>query len=442
MELPGGLNLGTPRAWWALLWRPGLVQNALALYGVQSVNYLLPLILVPYLAHVLGADRWGQVAFAQAVGVYVLQVVDYGFNLSGTREVARHRDAPDRLAELLSGVLAAKGLLAAASVSAVLVAARFIPVLRNEPAYLAGGLLWAVAIGFQLGWFYQGLERMRLVAALTVLGRALGVAAIFLLVRTPTDAWKVLFLQGIAFLVPTAVALSLAYREVPFHWPSVRRGWKALRLGWNLFLNQGALTLYATASTVILGLFAPVRAVAYYAGAEKITTALVDLLMSPITWAVYPRLSHLAHRGHSGAVRLARLLVLLTTGGGLALGIALFAGAPLVVRILLGPEFEPAVPVLRILAGLAPLTAAGWSLANWMLTQGMDRTVTALTVSVGLVNVVLAVVLGHLYAHLGVAAGLLLAEVVGLTSTYAVLRLRRLDPLTMPIPAEAPTGEA
>ncbi len=442
MDLPAGIDLGTPRTWWARLLQPGLVQNALALYGVQAVNYLLPLVLVPYLAHVLGRDRWGQVAYAQAVGVYVRQVVDYGFNLSGTREVARHRDAPDRLAELLSGVLAAKGILAAAAVSAAVAAAAFIPQLWNEPAYLAGGLLWAVAVGFHLGWFYQGLERMRLVAVLTVLGRALGVAAIFLLVRTPADGWKVLLLQGTAFLVPTAVALSLAYRDIPFRWPSLRRGWSALRLGWNLFLNQGALTLYATASTVILGLLAPLRAVAYYAGAEKISTALVDLLMSPITWAVYPRLSHLAHQGHSGAVRLARLLVLLTTGGGLVLGITLFAGAPLVVQILLGPEFEAAVPVLRILAALAPLTAAGWSLANWMLTQGMDRTVTALTVTVGLLNVVLAVVLGRLYAHLGVAAALVLAEVVGLAATYAVLRLRRLDPFSMPIPADALPGEA
>jgi PST family polysaccharide transporter len=431
MEFLADLELGTPRTWWERLRQPGLVQNALTLYGVHGINYLLPLILIPYLTHVLGVDRWAQVALAQALGAYVLQTVEYGFNLSGTRAVSQHRDAPDRLAELLAGILAAKGLLAAASVTLAAVAGALIPGLRNDPAYLAGGLLWGVAIGFQLSWYYQGLERMRLVAMLTVLGRALGVAAIVLLVRRPDDGWKVLFLQGMALVASTAVALGLAYREIPFRWPSLRRGWTALLMGWNLFLNQGALTLYAIASTIILGLFAPLRAVAYFASAEKLTTALVGLLMSPISWAVYPRLVHLAHGGRSGAVRLARLFLLVSTGGGLALGIVLFLAAPFLVGVLFPHDFAPAVPVLRILALIAPLTAGAWSMAIWMLTQGMDRTVTAVTVTTGVVNVLLALVLAHAYAHLGAAAALVLAEVLGAAVAYTILRRRRLDPLTM-----------
>ena len=40
-----------------------LVQNAAALYGVQLVRKVLPLIIVPYLARTLGASGWGVVAF-------------------------------------------------------------------------------------------------------------------------------------------------------------------------------------------------------------------------------------------------------------------------------------------------------------------------------------------------------------------------------------------
>ncbi len=424
------LGVRAPSPWMLRVVRPGLVQNVLTLYGVHFVNYLLPLVLVPYLAHVLGAAGWGLVAFAQAFGSYVMQVVDYGFNLSATREVARHRDAPDRLAGLLSEVLAAKGMLAAASITLALIVAAWIPAFRAQPAYVGGSLLLAIAQGFQMAWYFQGLERMRLVAALNLMGRALGAGSILLLVRGPGDGWKVLPLQGATYLLATVVALSVAYREVPFQWPSVVRGWKALRTGWSLFVNQGAVKLYATANTLILGLFAPAQFVGYYAGAEKISQALLDLLLSPVSWAVFPRLSHLAHQARSQAIRLARIFVLVTGASGIALGIFLLAAAPIVVPVLLGPEFGPAVPVLRILALLPPVVATGWALANWTLALGMDRAFTVITVSGGLVNVTLAIILAPSYAHVGMALAVVVAETFAATTLFAFLRWRRLDPWT------------
>src|SRR5690606_7080343 len=91
--------------------RHPIVQNALALYAAQFAGYLLPLATVPYLARVLGPGSLGLVAFAQALGAYVALVVEYGFHLSGTREVVRHRSNPDRLAEILAGVTGARLLL-------------------------------------------------------------------------------------------------------------------------------------------------------------------------------------------------------------------------------------------------------------------------------------------------------------------------------------------
>ena len=51
------------------LLRRGLVQNIVALYGVQICTYALPLMTFPYLARVLGPSGWGSVVFAQAIGV-------------------------------------------------------------------------------------------------------------------------------------------------------------------------------------------------------------------------------------------------------------------------------------------------------------------------------------------------------------------------------------
>lgn len=62
-----------------------VINNFISLFIIQSLNYLLPLITVPYLARVLGAKNYGKVIFAIAFITYFQIITDYGFNLSATR---------------------------------------------------------------------------------------------------------------------------------------------------------------------------------------------------------------------------------------------------------------------------------------------------------------------------------------------------------------------
>ena len=73
------------------------MQNAAALYGVQFVRKLLPLVIIPYLARTLGPAGWGVVAFTQSIAEFMVLVIEFGFNLSATREIARNRESKRRL---------------------------------------------------------------------------------------------------------------------------------------------------------------------------------------------------------------------------------------------------------------------------------------------------------------------------------------------------------
>ena len=82
-----------------------LTENLFALNGAHIARYLFPLITVSYLTRRLGVEVWGLVAFAQAFGVLVSLLVEYGFNLTATREVARNQEDAESHADLLAGVL-------------------------------------------------------------------------------------------------------------------------------------------------------------------------------------------------------------------------------------------------------------------------------------------------------------------------------------------------
>src|SRR5438067_13040190 len=104
-----------------------LTRNALALYGVQFCRKLVPLMSVPYLARILGPAGWGRVAFALAFGELLVMVIEFGFNLSATREVARHRGRARSCREIAAGVLGAQAVLSTAAIAVALALMPLIP---------------------------------------------------------------------------------------------------------------------------------------------------------------------------------------------------------------------------------------------------------------------------------------------------------------------------
>jgi PST family polysaccharide transporter len=418
-----------------------LVQNALSLYGVHIASYIVPLITIPYLARVMGAGGWGLVAFAQSFGTFVTLVAEYGFALSATREVAQHRLDREKLANILAGVLGAKGLLAMASLVVAVMISSWVPIFREHPALLWAGMFWALAQAFSMMWFFQGFERMRLVAVIDISAKVLATIAIFIFVRRPDDGWLVLVTQGCGFFLSFAVGLGIAYHELPFRMPTWSSVCETLRMGWTMFLYRSSASLYTVGNAFILGLFVPPQVVGYYAGAERISRAFLGLF-GPISQTLYPRLNYLVHHDRDRAARLAKAGVIIMGGGGAAVGALVFASAPLLVRILLGQGFLPSVPVLRVLSLLVPLIAVSISLGvQWMLPLGMDRIFNTIVVLAGLINLALATTLASLYGALGMAWAVVSAESFVAVSFYMVLRRRKLHPMSSLVRSKADVAQ-
>jgi polysaccharide transporter, PST family len=419
--------------------RQGLVQNIVALYGVQICTYALPLITFPYLARVLGPAGWGSVVFAQAIGVVIAVFVEYGFDISASRETSRHRGEPHHLSQLISGVLGAKVILAALCVCGAIFSRRFTHHVAPSLALFWSSTIWGVCQGINMLWYFQGLERMRLASALEIGGKVVATLSIFLLIHHPDDGWKVMAAQCVGCIVAHGVTIVLAYREVGFLWPTFSSVRRALRLGWSMFLFRAAQGLTGSLNGLVLGWVAPLAALGQYAGAERISRVFQQGLW-PINQALYPKLTKQMRDDRHDAMKMVRLSLFFLGGLGLLFGLILFFSAPLLVHVVLGNAFRGSVAPLRVFSLWIPLVALSTVLTfQLLLPNQLDYQFNAVIVTAGLLGFGSALLLAPIYQAAGIAWSAVIGQLYSLIAFSIILTRAGLNPFTSAFKRQAVT---
>jgi PST family polysaccharide transporter len=409
-----------------------LFTNVLALSAIQVCRKTLPVLTLPYLTRVLGSGNWGLHPFFQSFSACAIVIIEFGFGLSASRDVSRHRDDARQLSGIVGGVLSGQFVLAALVAVATVFAAGYLPWLRAHPWFTIAALLWAIAEGCSPFWYFLGAESMVTIAILEISTKTLATAGVFLLVHTPQDGDRVLLLQAAASGLSLAAGLAMIARRHPIGPLNPRLAWRSLRAGWPLFVMRSADSLHTAGNGFLLGSVVGPTVVGYFAGPEKISRSLFGLF-NPLRDALYPRLTSLTDRAPDRAVRLARAGTAVTVAGGALLGAAMFVFAPWLIRIVMGPGFEPAIPLLRILTLLPVLRAVIQSVSmQWLLPNGKESVVTRIILSALVLHVVLVYAVCRRYSYLGMAWVVVASE-----AYVCVLSLAAALKLTRPAPAPA-----
>ena len=419
--------------------RHGLFHNIIALYGVQICTYALPLITFPYLARVLGPAGWGSVVFAQAIGVVIAVFVEYGFDISASRETSRHREEPRHLSELISGVLGAKVILAVLCICGAVFSRRYTHHVAPSLALFWSSTIWGVCQGINMLWYFQGLERMRLASALEIGGKVVATLSIFVLVHNPGDGWKVMAAQCVGCIVAHGVTIVLAYREVGFLWPTFSSVQRALRLGWSMFLFRAAQGLTGSLNGLVLGWVAPLAALGQYAGAERISRVFQQGLW-PINQALYPKLAKQMRDNRNDAMKMVKMSLFFLGALGLIFGLVLFLSAPLLVHVVLGDAFRGSVPALRVFSLWIPLIALSTVLTfQLLLPNQLDYQFNAVVITAGLLSFGSALLLAPSYQAVGIAWSAVIGQLFTLMAFAVILSRAGLNPFASSFTRQAVT---
>jgi polysaccharide transporter, PST family len=353
-----------------------LFDNIAAMFALQAASYILPLLTLPYLARVLGPAKFGSVAFAQATVQYFVILTDFGFNLSATRAVALRRSDPAAVSAIFVSVIIAKSLLAALGVLVLATAALFAPLVRDEWALFASAYGLVVAQVFMPVWFFQGIERMRPLAFLSIGAKVVFTALVFALVRTHGDYVLVPLLNASGAAVASAAALWIAFVHcgVRFRIPAFTIVRQLFRESVGYFASRVAAAVYTSSNVFFLGATSTANAVGMYSASERIYGALQGVY-SPVTNALLPFMARTRDRRVFAtllcAASMANALVCLL--------IACFADR--IVAVAFGAAYAQAAGPLRFLAAAMIVVLPNYFLGYPLLAAfGHARLANASTV--------------------------------------------------------------
>jgi PST family polysaccharide transporter len=391
------------------------VQNFVFLLTIQASNILISLISVPLLIQSIGLDQFGLVNLALSVIVLANILVGFGYNLSAPREVALSHGNKNLLSHLVSNIVSSRVLLALVASSLILLAALGGGMFSEYKWILVFSLLLLFSEATLPVWFFQGLEKMKLVSLANVFSKLLYLTGIVLFIHESSQAKWVNFLMGLSGLGINLLLLAYIHFQlgIRFFRPEFGKVFQSIRQNWLLFLSNVASYLSVNGGLIILSFFAQAQVLGMFSLAEKIAIVL-RLFPSMLIQAVFPNASRLYAEDFDSYHRYSKKIYAIGLACGLGLTLLTFAAAPLMIALLAKKPVPESVQYLRILSFVPFLAVLNFPNVLLLLVKDQKKLMFRSSWLLALYVVPTCFWLTAGYGATGLSFGLISAEVVSL----------------------------
>ncbi len=375
-------------------------------------NILFPIITTPYIARVLGVEIVGIVNFTWAYAGYFALFAMLGIPMYGAREIAAHRDNYQKRSRIFSELLIITAI-SGTIVSIIYMATLYtIPQLYQQREFLIPVGIPLILSFLSTEWFFTGRERFGMITVRSIIIKSLGIAALFLLVKSREDTiiyiW-ILIISSLAtngwnmwYLLRYEVKLTLQGLNFRPHLKPVM----------TLFISSIAISVYSMLDTLMLGFLSNYREVGFYTSASKICRIFIPISVSAGV-VLMPSLSHLFKTGERSQINE-------TLSRGFAFvsffALPVTAGLMLIssgfVPLFFGDEFAGAIPSMQILSILVLLIGVNHTYSTQTLVaSGHNREFMISAIAGMLINFALNMALIPSFGSLGASYASVAAEV-------------------------------
>ena len=394
-----------------------LASNFFSLTILQVAGYIFPLLTVPYLAHVIGVDYYGEIAFASAIMVYFQTVVDYGFIFSAVRDIARVQDDKEQVSLIYSRVMWSRFALLCLAFILLTICTIAIPKLREMWILLNASFL--IVIGHTLfpDWLFQALERMKYITIFNLVVKLIFTVSVFIFIQDTSDYILQPIFTGLGFIISGTGAMWVIRRwGIRLKKPEFIEIKRCIKSNFDLFLNQIVPNLYNSASVLLLGFTHGDAANGVFDAANRFNTAGSSFL-SIISRTFYPFLSRRMDK-HT----LYRNLNLSIAS---IIAITLFLLSPWIIHTFFPTDFDGSINVLRLVSiSLIFLAMNNIYGTNYLILNGYEKVARQIVVYSSIIGMLFAIPLVYFYSYMGVAITIVLSR--GIMAIWSWLKVTQI----------------
>lgn len=252
---------------------------------MQGVNYLTPILLIPFYSNVLGMSAYGKIALWLSITQFAYVITDFGFMTLATRDIAIISDDKIKVSKLVSSIYSLKFILF------LIVSILTICYGLNDDVNYKVILFSIITIFsqcYQPVWFFHGIEKMKFVALYFSFSKLLFLFLVLVFIDADSDWSSVLVYWSLSQLFACFISncqyLSLGYYFLVSECVEIK---SIFLRSLHFFISRLSLASFTSFNMVILGSVSSGYNLAIFAICDQIFKA-GQAFTSPVTQALYP----------------------------------------------------------------------------------------------------------------------------------------------------------
>lgn len=339
-----------------------LLENFTSLSFLQFVRIIIPILILPKLISSLGLELYGQVVFAQTIVFFFMTFVNFGFDMSGTKQIATHRHDPQKVSSIIFSITTAKILLFTVSLSVFLLFVAVFPAMREYRILYLFSFLFCLQEIMIPVWLFQGLEKMRFITIADVLSRVIYLILVYLFVGGQPDVLLVPLFRfvGVLFAGITSLYIILIKEKIKIATTSLHKIKYYLLDSIPFFYSKLSVVVNDRTNTLILGGALGMEYVAYYDFVYKII-GVINTIFGTLVRVLYP------HIALTRNLRKVRLIFRFNFVMSMLCYVLLCLISKQIIMLTVGEIMLPAQSLFYSLGLTLPLVVVGWSLGDLYL---------------------------------------------------------------------------
>ncbi len=371
----------------------------------QIFIYIIPLITVPYISRILGANNIGIYSYTYSIVYYFMLAAMIGINNYGSRQIARASDNKEKLSKQFLSIYLLQLLLSLLMLVCYGIATIFF--FDQYKTIFIIQTIHLISVMFDINWFYFGMEKFKITISRNIIIKILSLILIFILVKTKNDLWiYTLIISSSTLLSQLYLWLFICKYIIPVK-VSIKDIMSHFKKCLIMFIPVIAYSIYRVMDKTMLGLISGTLELGYYENAEKIINIPIGFITA-LGSVMLPHMSKLKNdeiKKHvTSSFELCICFIMPMIFG-------LFIISEDFSTIFFGAEFYKTGTIIKFLVPTILFSAITNVIrTNYLIPQEKDSIYVKSTIYGAITNLIFNIILIPKYGAYGACIGTLVAE--------------------------------